>query len=209
MAIFTAKTNNPNLTTQETDMSDSAQTVSKQLLIISIAVSLCLGFLSGIIFSDRQSGTPTQAAAPQQVAKKSPALAALELETAKNPDNGEAWTRLGHAYFDSSQFAKAVIAYNKSLEITPGDTDVMTDLGVMYRRSGQSPKAIETFDKVLEINPGHEQALFNKGVVLFYDVNNHEGALETWRTLVKINPNATTPSGSSISELIEQLKKEI
>ncbi len=190
-------------------MSDSATKVTRQTLYISIAVSLLIGFLSGIIFSDKQGSTGSnQATTQQQTNDYSQAIAALELETAKNPGNGEAWTRLGHAYFDSDQFAKAIMAYNKSLEILPGDQNVMTDLGVMYRRNNQAPKAIEIFNKVLQLNPKHEQALFNKGVVLFYDINNREEAFNTWRTLIKVNPNAATPSGSPISELITQLQSQ-
>jgi cytochrome c-type biogenesis protein CcmH/NrfG len=190
-------------------MSDSSPNVTKQTLFISIAVSLLIGFLSGIIFSDKQAPSTNQNSTQQQVVDNSQAIAALEFETAKNPDNGEAWTRLGHAYFDSDQFAKAIMAYNKSLEIIPGDTNVMTDMGVMYRRNGQPSIALETFDKVLLLNPNHEQSLFNKGVVLFYDIKNYEEAINTWKKLVQVNPNATTPSGSPITELIDQLQNQV
>lgn len=190
-------------------MSDSSPNVTKQTLFISIAVSLLIGFLSGIIFSDKQAPSTNQNATQQQVVDNSQAIAALEFETAKNPDNGEAWTRLGHAYFDSDQFAKAIMAYNKSLEIAPGDTNVMTDMGVMYRRNGQPSMALETFDKALLLNPNHEQSLFNKGVVLFYDIKNYEEAINTWKKLVQVNPNATTPSGSPITELIDQLQNQV
>ncbi len=192
-------------------MADSSQGVSKQTLIISIAASLLIGFLSGIIFSDKQGPGPasTQVATPQQAPDNSQAIASLEFETAQNPDNGQAWTRLGHAYFDSEQFAKAIMAYNKSLEFIPGATNVMTDLGVMYRRNNQPEKAIETFIKVLEIDPRFEQALFNSGVVYFYDIKNYDLAFNSWKTLVQINPNATTPSGSLVSDLITQLQNQV
>jgi hypothetical protein len=51
--------------------------------------------------------------------------------------------------------------------------------------------------------------LFNKGVVLFYDIKNYEEAINTWKKLVQVNPNATTPSGSPITELIDQLQNQV
>ena len=190
-------------------MADASQTVRKQTLYISIAVSLLIGFVSGTILGGKSDPISNPTAAPQQVDDKAQAIAGLQSAIAQNPDSAEAWARLGNAYFDSDQYAKAIVAYNKSLEITPGDPRIMTDLGVMYRRNGQPPQALETFDKVLRINPRFEQALFNKGVVLFYDIKNYEEAFNSWRTLIQVNPNATTPSGSRVSDLIPQLQNQV
>jgi cytochrome c-type biogenesis protein CcmH/NrfG len=129
----------------------------------------------------------------------------LEQEVASNPTNVEAWTQLGHVYFDTDNPAKAIRAYEKSLELSPDDPNVLTDLGVMYRRNGEFEKALASFDRAITIAPSLEQPRFNKGVVLFYDLKDREGAIKAWEELLKINPNASTPNGQPLSEAIKNL----
>jgi len=195
-------------------MAESENGVKKQTLYISIAVSLVIGFLVGVIYSDRSSGPGGQIAQQQgqqqavqqdQWAQK---IASLQFAAQQNPNNAETWTQLGHAYFDTNQPAKAIEAYNKSLAIIPGNVPVLVDLGVMYRRNSQPDKAIEIFDKALELQPGFEQALFNKGVVLYNDLGDTKGAVKVWKELIAINPNAQGPNGALVSEMVENLSDE-
>lgn len=195
-------------------MAESENSVKKQTLYISIAVSLVMGFLIGVIYSDRSSGPGGQFVQSQgqqqqvqqdQWAQK---IAALQFAAQQNPNNAETWTQLGHAYFDSNQPAKAIEAYNKSLAIIPGNVPVLVDLGVMYRRNSQPEKAIEFFDKALELQPGFQQALFNKGVVLYNDLGDTKGAVQAWKELIAINPNAQGPNGALVSEMVENLADE-
>lgn len=194
-------------------MAESEGVVKQQTLYISIAVALLVGFLMGIIYSDRSpqsggqvaqqgQGVPQQAAQQEQMLQ---AIASLELAVTQNPNSAETWTRLGNAYFDTDQPVKAIEAYAKSLAIIPGNPSVLTDMGVMYRRNGQPEKAIESFDQALKINPGLEQALFNKGIVLLNDLGKSEEALKTWKELLLINPGARAPDGSPLSELVDNL----
>jgi tetratricopeptide (TPR) repeat protein len=124
----------------------------------------------------------------------------------KDPHNKEVWKALGNLYFDTNKPEQAVDAYLKYLEIVPNDPNVLTDLGVMYRRIRNPLKAIECFDAALTVNPTHSQALFNKGVVLYYDLKDVEGAKKSWSKLAKLNPNAMTPNGLTIKELLKSLK---
>lgn len=189
--------------------------VKKQTLYISIAVSLLIGFLVGVIYSDRsggpggqfvqQQGQQQQGIQQDQWAQK---ISSLQLAAQQNPNNAEVWAQLGHAYFDTDQPAKAIEAYNKSLAIIPGNVPVIVDLGVMYRRNGQPDTAIEMFNKALELQPGFEQALFNKGVVLYNDLGDTKGAVQAWKELLIVNPNATGPNGVLVSELIKDLGDE-
>ncbi|MHB8808566.1 MAG: tetratricopeptide repeat protein [Desulfobulbaceae bacterium] len=198
-------------------MAESDNGVKQQTLYISIAVALLVGFLGGIIYSDRspqpggqvvQQGMPPQQGqgAPQQE-QLFQAIASLELAVQQNPNNAETWTQLGNAYFDTDQPAKAIEAYTKALAIIPGNPAVLTDLGVMYRRNNQPDKAVETFDQALKISPGFEQALFNKGVVLYNDLGKNEEAVKVWKELILINPQARNPEGTLVSEMADQLSK--
>jgi len=196
-------------------MSENENNVSKQTLYICIAVALLVGFLSGVIWSDRSPQTggqisqPNLPPLPQQQNQLIQKIESLQLTVQQNPNNAEAWTQLGHAYFDTDQPAKAIEAYNKSLAIIPSNAPVLTDLGVMYRRNGQPDKAVESFDKALEASPGFEQALFNKGVVLYNDMGDLEGALQSWRELLIVNPGATGPNGVPIETMVDDLSKQL
>ena len=181
-------------------------TVAKSTMYIAMAVSLLVGFLSGVVYSVYNAPAGSQTAVVgEEVTSK---IASLEEEVKNHPDNGIAWTNLGHAYFDSDQYGKAIFAYNKSLELHPGNADLLTDLGVMYRRNGQPDKAIESFELAVKANPQHEQARFNKGVVLLNDFHDPAAAVKVWEELVRVNPRAATPSGSPLTELINEVKSQ-
>ncbi len=193
--------------------------VKKELMLVVALIALVIGFLGGIFYSAFQEGPtgrlPTAsgpAQAPQQQQsqpgmsnEQARSILSLEQEVAINPTNVEAWTQLGHVYFDTNNFTKAIRAYNKSLELSPDNPNVLTDLGVMYRRNGQPDKAIASFDRAMAIAPTHEQSRFNKGIVLRYDLNDREGAIKAWEELLRINPSAMAPNGQPLSEAIKSL----
>ena len=194
--------------------------VKMEITLIIALIALVVGFLGGIFYSAIQSGptgrvqtSSAPAGPPQQQQQAQPNLSneqaksilSLEQEVAVNPTNGNAWTQLGHVYFDTGNFAKAIRAYEKSLELSPDNPNVLTDLGVMYRRNGQPGKAVEAFDKAIAIDPSHEQSRFNKGIVLRYDMNDREGAIKAWEDLLRDNPSATAPNGQPLSEAIKSL----
>ena len=185
--------------------------VKKETMFIVALITLVIGFLGGVFYSALQSSGPPQPQQQQQqqqsgmTNEQARTILSLEQEVAANPSNVDAWTQLGHVYFDTNNPSKAIRAYEKSLELRPNDPNVMTDLGVMYRRSGQPDKALEIFDKVISIAPSHEQSRFNKGIVLRYDMNDREGAIKAWEELLKVNPNAQAPNGMPVSEAIKSL----
>lgn len=191
-------------------MKQQSDTVKKQTLYIAVAAALLIGFLGGVMYSAFQTPSTTTTAATDREHNhdgRQEVIDALIKQTNEQPDNGEAWTQLGHAYFDSDRYGEAIQAYEKALTIRPGDTNVMTDLGVMYRRNNDPQKAVDTFDKVLQRDPRHQQARFNKGVVLLNDFNDKEAAVAEWKKLVAMNPMAKAPSGTPLSEIIEQIEK--
>ncbi len=189
--------------------------VKKETALLIAVVAVVAGFLGGAVFSVYYTGPsqniqssappPSSGTAQELTSQQAGSILALEKEVAANPDNGSAWTQLGHIYFDTNKPAKAIRAYEKSLALQPDNPNVLTDLGVMYRRNGQPDKALEVFDKAIALNPRHEQARFNKGIVLKFDLNDREGAIQAWEELLKINPAATLSNGQPVSEAIKTL----
>jgi len=184
----------------------------KDSVIIYIVLAFVAGFISGAAFAVYKtvpSDTPAVTGQSQIAEEQAQHIAHLEEDVAADPENFQAWAQLCNLYFDTSQYEKAVNAYQRSLEFQPDNPDVWTDLGVMYRRNKQPDKAIEAFNQAIEVDPSHEISRINKGIVLLYDLNDPQGAITSWENLLKINPGATTGSGNSIREFVDQLKQDM
>jgi cytochrome c-type biogenesis protein CcmH/NrfG len=193
-----------------------AKYVRVETTAIIALLALVIGFFGGEILklskpSGPVSGQPVMPSGDMPAPKgpsveQASKILALEKEVSANPRNVEAWTELGHHYFDSHQHEKAIEAYKKSLDLRPDNANVWTDMGVMYRDIGKPSEALAAFDKAMQIDPRHEVSRFNKGVLLMMDMGDHKGAVEAWEELLKINPSAKGPGGEPIKELLEKMR---
>jgi cytochrome c-type biogenesis protein CcmH/NrfG len=199
---------------------------SRQALYMSMLISLTIGFIAGAAYTsfklaDDAPGNRAHTHTGPVPGSGSPAMtpgstspdmddriAELESSVQQHPEDARAWAELGHLYFDLNQPDKAIQAYEKSLALAPGDPAVLTDMGVMYRRTGEPDKAIQAFDRAVSASPGFETALFNKGVVLMADLNDLEGAMAAWKDLVKVNPDATTPGGEKVADIVARMTSQ-
>jgi cytochrome c-type biogenesis protein CcmH/NrfG len=186
-------------------------------LVLLAAICLTIGFVGGVVFKAYQVGSSRSVDAPphsaggmehEHTTHSVNDIEELRAIAVANPGSADAWRHLGDAYFNTDQFEDAILAYKKTLEIDPSNADVWTDLGVMYRRSGNPEKAIEAFDRAFERDSGHQVSRFNKGVVLLQDLNDPKGAAVAWRELLRINPDARTPAGVSVREILDGLDVE-
>jgi cytochrome c-type biogenesis protein CcmH/NrfG len=201
---------------QEMDMKQNknikSEYVKKNTMLLISIITLFAGFLGGIVYSDyktgRKSATNNSQTSQNISSDLSSEMFQLEKKTMDNPDDVDSWIKLGNIHFDTNNYEKAITAYNQSLKILPRNADVLTDLGVMYQRSGRPEIAIQNFEKAMEVNPRHETSRLNKGIVLFYDLNDKDGALKAWEELLEMNPNAKTAGGQLVSELVKQVKNK-
>ena len=184
--------------------------VKSENVIWFVVASLLIGFIGGVAFGIYKSGRiadPHQSGAPAAMdAERQQAIDSLKERTRQNPGDLDAWVQLGHQYFDANLVDDAINAYEKALAIKPEDANVWTDLGVMYRRNGKPQKAIEAFDRAMTIDASHEISRFNKGIVMFHDLKDEPGALAAWESLLAINPNAKSPSGQTVRQLVDHIK---
>ena len=182
---------------------------------IMYAVIFVAGFLAGIAFTVYKTGNsaPVNVANQQQEhkhdAETDQAIANLEADVTTNPDNFENWVQLGNLYFDANHPEKAVPAYEKALELHSGNANIYTDLGVVYRRTNQPKKAIAAFDNAIKMDANHIPSRFNKGIVLLYDLDDSEGAIASWQSILKIDPEAKTGNGEHLHAFIDRMKAEI
>lgn len=184
--------------------------VKNESVYIIIAVSLLVGFLSGVVFAVYKSPDTSagQSVTISQEQNGGHDLTAVEAQVTATPGDPGAWVHLGNAYFDADQPEKAIKAYNRSLELAPGNPDVLTDLGVMYRRNQQPDEALRVFNEAIKAAPSHEQARLNKGVVLLYDKRDQVRAFAVWNELISMNPKVTIPSGQLLKDFMDDITKQ-
>jgi hypothetical protein len=206
------------------EKTEKSGTFSRQALYMTILISVTIGFILGAAYTsfkladgspDSHDHTGEPPVAGGKTAKPAGGgpdvdarIAELENFLDQNPEDPEVWAELGHLFFDSHQFGKAIQAYQRSLAIDPDNPAVLTDMGVMYRRNGEPEKAVQAFDQAVAASPGFETALFNKGVVLMADLNDLEGAMAAWKELVSVNPDATTPNGEKVADIVTRMASQ-
>lgn len=187
-------------------------------MFLTFVLGTYIGTLLPGILNERNAPQtkPAEAArqeAAQEAVSKVPAqlqrhIDELEKKTAQEPASVPAWISLGNLYFDAGLPDKAIPAYEKAIALAPGNADVLTDLGIMYREKGDFQKAVECFRKAIAVDPAHQNAMFNEGVVLAHDLHKPQEAASAWERLLGVNPNAKSPSGVPLSELIGNLKSQ-
>jgi cytochrome c-type biogenesis protein CcmH/NrfG len=186
--------------------------IKSENVIWFVVASLLIGFVTGVAFGIYKSGTiadPHEAAPSAGMdVERQQAIDMLKAQTEKNPQDVTAWVDLGHQYFDANLAEEAIAAYESALAIEPENANVWTDLGVMYRRSGSPDKAVDAFDRAMTIDPTHEISRFNKGIVLFHDLKDEKNALAAWESLLALNPDAKSPGGQTVRELVDHIKQK-
>jgi len=188
--------------------------VKRSTCIILVVMALLVGAFVGntvtmLYMGQRQGGAPAQASAtaPAPSGGDAATLARLEQETAAHPTDANAWVDLGNYCFDNGLAEKAVVAYEHALELSPMRADVWSDLGVMYRRTSRFNKAIEAFGQAAKIDPAHTTSRYNMGVVYYFDLNDKANALKIWKGLLADDPQARTPDGRPLADLIGEAEK--
>ncbi len=130
---------------------------------------------------------------------------ALEAKVAANPNDTHALVDLANLYFDQGMHQKAINTYERALKQKNDMPDVWTDLGVMYRADKRFPDALAAFNHAIALNPKHEIARLNTGIVLMMDMNDTAGALKAWNALLAINPEARTPDGKRLADVVKAI----
>lgn len=75
-----------------------------------------------------------------------------------SPDNPEAQSRLGHAYFAEGNLDKAEYCFEQALRYDPNNGYSYYSLVKIYLVRGEDEKAFETLEKLIKINENHPLA---------------------------------------------------
>jgi len=100
-----------------------------------------LGF--GIIFAERQM--------PKF------ALTQFEVATQLDPENVEAWYRLGKAAIENLKAQQGIEPLKKAIALAPNDAESHAQLGIAYAVQSQFAKAVPEFRRSVELAPDQEE----------------------------------------------------
>jgi cytochrome c-type biogenesis protein CcmH/NrfG len=134
-------------------------------------------------------------------------LADLEQLSAKEPENADYQARIGNIYYDMRQYDKAVVYYQKSLDLQPRNPNIETDLAACFHYLGQDDRSLDILNKVLGYRPAFPEAMFNKGIVLISGKKDVKGGISVWEDLLRSNPDY--PRRAEIQQSIDQLKASL
>ncbi|MEN8164121.1 MAG: tetratricopeptide repeat protein, partial [Acidobacteriota bacterium] len=119
---------------------------------------------------------------------------------AKNPGDAGVLVALGNTYFDSQRWEEARLSYEEAIESIPDDVNVLTDLAVVYRNLGKPERALEILGHVIEVAPDHWQAVYNRVIVLHFDLHSHDEAVEALGALEQLaQSNSQIPDLSGLA----------
>lgn len=167
---------------------DADAKARKWALIALVAALLILGGTLFAMSFDRR------AEPANMVARDEPTIDDLLDATKARPDDAEAWTRLGMAYFERDQFAEAVPAFERATALQPAKAHLWSLLGeARFKAAGSNamtPAALEAFGKALAIDSRDAPARYYMAVAKDL-TGDHEGAITDWLALL-----ADTPPGS-------------
>lgn len=80
------------------------------------------------------------------------ALKIADDQYSKYKSNTSYWNQLGTCYFLKSDFAKAILFYNKSRDLDAKFVPPINNLGVVYQRQGKFQRALSAFKLAADLN---------------------------------------------------------
>ncbi|MEE8168474.1 MAG: tetratricopeptide repeat protein [Candidatus Hydrothermarchaeales archaeon] len=89
-------------------------------------------------------------------------------------------------WWDDTDLANAIKAYDEAIEINPNDTKALYNKGIVLASLGRYAEAIEAYDKALEIDSTLKEAWYGKGVTLLH-LDRYEEAIEAYDKALEID----------------------
>lgn len=120
----------------------------------------------------RVVGTPAalepQATTAGMPATLDEAVAQLEAELKKQPNEPEGWRLLGKSYAALQRYGDAQKAFERAVQLLPTDADLLVEAAQARLFANPERKldaeAIALLDKAIAINPDHQRALWFVGL---------------------------------------------
>jgi cytochrome c-type biogenesis protein CcmH/NrfG len=190
--------------------------MKKKVAILATVVAFVIGFGTGItivILKGKPVKSMMTLITPSPIAQEPISIELMEkIEdlkemVKKDPEDLDAWMKLGNIYFEHNRYREAIEAYSQYLSLKPVDPDIRTNMGIMLSRLGDYDGAIEEFRKAVESDPKHMNSWYYLGFTLLHDKQNPNEAIKAWEDYLKVEPKGER--ANQVRVLLERLKEEL
>lgn len=122
----------------------------------------------------------------------------LEKAVELDPDFALAHARLAHAYQSQiwysgypqeEQVRKAEPHLARAMELDPSLSEAWTVKGLLEKERGSYQAAAKSYEKAIELNPNYDPAYLNYSVLLYWNLQQVDPALEMVDKAIQLNPD--------------------
>lgn len=132
----------------------------------------------------------------------------LEIE----PQDVDAMSNLGVAYYNLGQLDDAIGQYSKAIELAPDDADIHSNLAAayvqQYQVSGtpdQLERALEEYQKAVKLKPDLPEAYFGLGVV-YVLLQRNQDAIEAFVRFQELDTGKDSVATDNAMQYLKQLR---
>jgi tetratricopeptide (TPR) repeat protein len=115
------------------------------------------------------------------------AFALIDSNTDQQRNNPAFWNLVANCFYMKNERRKALLFYNKALEINPSYAPALNNIGVLYKRYSEDAKAMLAFNRAMSADSFAKTPRFNKGLI-YLEFNQPESALKIFEGLIANSP---------------------
>jgi len=125
---------------------------------------------------------------------------ALKLD--RNSAEANFW--MGYYYREKKENDKAIIGYEKAIELKPDYEEAYVILGVLFSAK-KDPKALDYYNSAIRLNPHDTAAIYDKGKY-YQDIDSFDRAIDAYQKILGMDPN-NRDANYGIAYCLYELKK--
>lgn len=106
----------------------------------------------------------------------------------QQPDDADAWSRLGEVCHALGKHEEAVHAYQQALQLRPGQARVLNNLGILLMEQGRLDESIACYREALRVQPDSAETHNNLGLALM-EQEQLEEAIANYKEALRLKEN--------------------
>lgn len=171
----------------------------KKIIIFLLLLSSCL-----LCFAETEGEKLFRTNKPQEAALK------LEKEIVNGEASSEAYNYLGLAYFQMSEFDRAVSAFERGLRVSGTDKKILSfNEGNACYSMGDYQKAAKCYSLALSVDSSFTKALLNRGNA-YLMAKDYDKVIEDYELFLELEPeDIQRPQIEEILALLRRHKQEM